>query len=94
VDKRSFAIELDIARARRSKSLETWAAWIDDHEVLVGHVSDFLAVVEASGLQPGDVDDVLALVLDQLSRLAYRAEVAELLAAVRRRAVADVGPAH
>lgn len=88
---RSFAVELDIARARRCKSLETWAAWIDDHGVLVGHVSDFLALVEASGLDPGDVDDVLALVLDALSRVAYRAEVAELLGAVRRRAVADAG---
>jgi hypothetical protein len=91
---RSFANELDIARAQRSKVLPVWLDWIHEHDELFGHVADFVALIEASGLQPGDLDDVTALVLGQLARLSYRDAVAELLAAVRLRAQLDTNPTH
>lgn len=83
---RSFAEALEIARAQRSGALRTWGPWLEKHGVGVNGVGDFLDLAEASGLDPDEVDEVVGLVLGQLSKLKYRAEIAEMLRAVRRKA--------
>ena len=83
---RSFAEALEIARAHRSRALKAWGPWLEERQVGVNGVGDFLDLAEASGLNPDDADEVVGLVLGQLSKLRYRAEVAEMLRAVRAKA--------
>jgi hypothetical protein len=85
---RSFAEALEIARLQRSRSLELWQPWLIEHGVELTGAADFLAMAEASGLEPDDVDDVVGLVIGQLSKQRYKNEIAELLVTVRRKAEA------
>ena len=89
---RSFAEALEIARAHRSGALKAWGPWLEERQVGVNGVGDFLDLAEASGLDPGDADEVVGLVLGQLSKLRYRQEICEMLLAVRAKAESAANP--
>ena len=75
---RTFAEALEIARANRSTALATWGPWLEERQIGVNGVGDFLDLVEASGLDPDDAGEVVGLVLGQLSTLKT-GRIAEML---------------